>query len=239
MEKTEPGLRGCSIGNIVFSIPNFGFSMSIAIARTPLGEQVYLQILQRIQLGSIPPGSKIRDLAIAADLGVSRTPVREALLRLSREGLLSADAGRGFRLSPLDPAELREIGSILAFLEPLALDQSPEPAPQRADRLADIARRLEQTRGDIARCIELDDEFHRVLLEDCPNRRLLAIVDTLRRSLRRYLHYYLERGGRVSLSSLQHSRITEALRKGDRPAARQLLERKWRRGIEEIEGALR
>lgn len=209
------------------------------IARTPLGEQVYLQILQRIQLGSIPAGSRVRDTTIAADLGVSRTPVREALLRLSREGLLVAAAGRGFRLSPLDPAELREIGSILASLEPLALDQSPEPAPQRGDRLADIVRRLEQTRGDIAGCIELDDEFHRVLLEDCPNRRLLGLVGTLRGSLRRYLHHYLERGGRVSLSSLQHSRITEALRKGDRPAARQLLERKWRRGIEEIESALR
>jgi DNA-binding GntR family transcriptional regulator len=105
-------------------------------------------------------------------------------------------------------------------------------------RLGDVVRRLEQTRGDIARCIELDDEFHRVLLADCPNRRLVGLTDSLRRGLRRYLHHYLERGGRVSLSSLQHSKIVEALRKGDRPAARQLLERKWRRGIEEIESAL-
>jgi DNA-binding GntR family transcriptional regulator len=209
------------------------------VTRTPLADQVYLQVLQRIQRGSVPGGSKLRDASIAAELGVSRTPVREALLRLSLEGLLSADAGRGFRLPPLDSAELREIGSILASLEPLALDQSPEPAPQQADRLTDIVRRLEQTRGDIAGCIELDDEFHRVLLEGCPNRRLLTLVGTLRGGLRRYLHHYLERGGRVSLSSLQHSRIAEALRKGDRPAARQLLERKWRRGIDEIEGALR
>lgn len=213
--------------------------MQQPIARTPLGEQAYLQILQRIQRGAIASGSKLRDAAIAAELGVSRTPVREALLRLSREGLLSADAGRGFRLAPLDPAELHEIGSILAALEPLALDHSPEPSSQRLDRLSDIIRRLEQTRGDIAGCIELDDDFHRVLLEDCPNRRLLGLVGTLRRSLRRYLHHYLEQGGRVSLSSLQHSRIAEALRKGDRPAARQLLERKWRRGMDEIESALR
>jgi DNA-binding GntR family transcriptional regulator len=209
------------------------------IDRTPLGEQVYLQILQRIQRGSMPAGSKLRDASIAAELGVSRTPVREALLRLSREGLLSAEAGRGFRLAPLDPAELLEIGSILTTLEPLALDQSPEPSSRRIERLADIVRRLEQTRGDIAGCIELDEEFHRVLLEDCPNRRLLALVETLRRGLRRYLHHYLEQAGRVSLSSLQHSKIADALRKGDRQAARQLLERKWRRGIDEIESALR
>ncbi len=212
--------------------------MPDVINKIPLGEQVYLQILQRIQLGTVPAGSKLRDAAIAAELGVSRTPVREALLRLSREGLLSSEAGRGFRMAPLDPAELREIGSILASLEPLALEQSPDPSPQRLERLADIVRRLKQTRGDAAGCIALDEEFHRILLEDCPNRRLLGLAGTLRRSLRRYLHHYLERGGRVSLSSLQHSKITETLRKGDRTGARQLLERKWRRGMDEIESAL-
>lgn len=209
-----------------------------AIARAPLGEQVYLLILQRITQGSIPPDTKLRDGAIAAELGVSRTPVREALLRLSLEGLLSADAGRGFRLPPLDRAEVREIGSILAGLEPLALDQSPDAGPDRLEHLTGIVRRLEQTRGDVPRCIELDDEFHQVLLQDCPNRRLLGLVETLRRGLRRYLYHYLQQGGRVSLSSVQHSRIVDALRKGDRAAARQLLERKWSRGIAEIEGAL-
>lgn len=208
------------------------------IARMPLGEQVYLQILQRVQTGELPVGVKLRDAAIASDLGVSRTPVREAMLRLAREGLLSAQAGRGFSLRPLDRGELREIGSILAALEPLALEQSPEAGAERIDRLTTVIRALEQTRGDIARCIDLDDEFHRVLLEECPNARLLGLIETLRRALRRYLHHYLERGGRVSLSSLQHARIVEALRTRDRPAARQLLERKWRRGVDEIERTL-
>lgn len=213
--------------------------MQTTIARTSLGDQVYLEILQRIQRGAIAPGSRLQDATIATELGVSRTPVREALIRLAREGVLLAHTGRGFRLAPLEAGELREIGSILAALEPLALDQSPDPSPERLTRLGEIVRRLEQTRGDVAGCIDLDEDFHRVLLENCPNRRLLSLVGTLRRSLRRYLHHYLAQGGRVSLSSLQHSRIAEALRKGDRSTARQLLERKWRRGIEEIEGALR
>lgn len=213
--------------------------MSSKIQRSPLGEQVYLQILQRIQQGNLEPGARLRDAAIAAELGVSRTPVREALLRLAKEGVLSADVGRGFRLTPLDPAELRDIGSILEALEPLALEQSTGPTPEQMSRLAGVVRRLEQTRGDIAACIDLDDEFHRILLEGCPNHRLLALVETLRRGLRRYLHHYLERGGRVSLSALPHSRIADALRRDDRVAARQHLERKWRKGIDEIEGALR
>lgn len=209
------------------------------IVRSPLGDQVYLQILQRIERGDLPTGSKLRDAAIAAELGVSRTPVREALVRLAREGVLSAEPGRGFRLTPMAPTELRDIGSILAALEPLALDQSPEPATDQLSRLAEIVRRLEQTRGDIPACVELDEQFHRVLLEGCSNRRLVVLLETLRRGLRRYLYHYLQRGGRVSLSTLQHTRIAEALRNGDRATARQLLERKWRRGMEEIEGTLR
>jgi DNA-binding GntR family transcriptional regulator len=212
--------------------------MTHAIERNLLGDQVYLEILQRIQRGIIPIGSKLRDSALATDLGISRTPVREALIRLARDGVLTATPGRGFRLGPLDPTELREIGDILATLEPLALEQSDQGSAQ-LDRLGAVVRRLEQTRGDIAACIELDDEFHRILLQGCPNRRLLGLVGTLRRNLRRYLHHYLERGGRVSLSTLQHAKIADAIRKGDRAAARQLLERKWRRGIDEIESALR
>ena len=213
--------------------------MHSSVVRNPLGDQVYLQLLQRIERGGLPTGSKLRDAAIATELGVSRTPVREALVRLAREGVLSAEPGRGFRLTPMSTAELREIGSILAALEPLALDQSPEPSDDQLGRLGEVVRRLEQTRGDIPACVELDDRFHRVLLEGCANRRLLGLLETLRRSLRRYLHHYLQRGGRVSLSTLQHTRIADALRKGDRAGARQLLERKWRRGMDEIEGTLR
>jgi len=213
--------------------------MAITILRSPLGEQAYLQLLQRIERGELPTDTKLRDAVIAAELGVSRTPVREAMVRLAREGVLSAEPGRGFRLAPMSAAEVREIGSILAVLEPLALDQSGEPRAEQLTRLGEVVRLLEQIRGDIAACVELDDRFHRVLLEGCPNRRLLRLVETLRGGLRRYVHYYLQRGGRVSLSTLQHTKIADALRKGDRAGARQLLERKWRRGMEEIEGALR
>jgi DNA-binding GntR family transcriptional regulator len=225
--------------SIVFRIPNIECAMAEIIVRHWLGDQVYLQLLQRIESGGLPTGSKLRDSAIAAELGVSRTPVREALVRLAREGVLSAESGRGFRLMPMSAAELRDTGSILAALEPLALDHSPEASAEQLGRLGEVVRHLEQTRGDIPACVELDEQFHRVVLEGCSNRRLLGLLETLRRSLRRYLYHYLQRGGWVSLSTLQHTRIAEALRKGDRAGARQLLERKWRRGMDEIEGTLR
>jgi DNA-binding GntR family transcriptional regulator len=207
------------------------------LARSPLRDQVYLDLLQRVQRGTLTPGSRIRDSEIAKQLGVSRTPVREALIRLAREGALDAEVGRGFRVRSLATDELREVGAILALLEPFALDLVPAFPRERLEELASVARRLEQTRGDIDACIELDDEWHRLLLSDCPNRRLLSLIEALRQTPRRYLRHYLQQAGRLSLSTVHHARIAEALRRGDRGAARALLERRWTKGLEEIVSA--
>jgi DNA-binding GntR family transcriptional regulator len=192
-----------------------------------------------VQRGDLAPGSRVRDAALAGRLGVSRTPVREAMLRLAREGVLDADTGRGFRVRRLDRAELRDVGAILAELEPLALRLAGDFPPERLERLAEIARQLEQTRGDIGRAVELDETWHQLLLEGCPNRRLLELIATLRQVPRRYVHAYLREAGRVSLSTLHHTRLLAALGGGDREAAAKLLERRWRRGIEEMETWIR
>jgi DNA-binding GntR family transcriptional regulator len=205
------------------------------ISRAPLREEVYRQILDRIHRGDLPPGSRIRDGDLAAQLGVSRTPIREALLNLAREGVLDAAMGRGFRVRPLDAAELREVGDILGSLESLALRLSPPPAPDRLDRLRQVDRRLEQTRGDVSRCLDLEDEWHRILLEACPNRRLLELIASLRHVPRRYLAAYMRDAGRLSLSTLPHQKILQALEKhgGDNVAA--VFEQQWRRGVAELE----
>jgi DNA-binding GntR family transcriptional regulator len=207
----------------------------MAITRVPLRDQIYHEVLARIHRGDLSPGSRVRDTTLAQQLGVSRTPVREALLRLSREGVLDIETGRGFRLRPLARQELREVGGILASLEPLALRLVPEFPQDKLDTLADLAKQLEQTRSDIPRIVELDAAWHRRLLEDCPNRLLLDLIATLRQVPGRYLHAYLREAGRVSLSTLHHTRILEALRREDRQAAGEMLERRWRRGIEEME----
>jgi DNA-binding GntR family transcriptional regulator len=211
----------------------------MVISRVPLGEQVYGEILQLLNRGELAPGTRVRDSALAHRLGVSRTPVREALLRLAREGVIDADAGRGFRVRPLDRSELRDVGAILAQLEPLALRLAGDLTPERLDRLAEIAHHLEQTRGDVGRAVELDEDWHQALLEGCPNRRLLALITTLRQVPRRYLHAYLREAGRLSLSTRHHARLLAALRAGDRETAAGLLEQRWRRGIEEMETSIR
>jgi DNA-binding GntR family transcriptional regulator len=208
------------------------------IDRNPLRDEVYRRILDSIQRGDPSPGSRLKDTALAAELGVSRTPVREALIRLARDGVLEADMGRGFRVPPLDAREIAETGQIIGVLEALALDSSPEFSIEHLDRLAEVDRRLEQTRGDAARCADLEDEWHRALLDQCPNRHLLDHIATLKQISRRYLIAYLRDSARIALSTLPHQKIIEALRQHDRRAALSLLDHHWRRGIDELQGWL-
>lgn len=172
---------------------------------------------------------------MASQLGVSRTPVREALLRLAREGVLEADMGRGFSIPALDGAEMRETGAILSNLEGLALELSGEIPPDRLAALGEIDRELAGIRGDPGRCIDLDEQWHRTLLQGCPNRRLLSMISTLWQVPRRYMRAYLRDAGRVSLSTQHHARIIEALRRNDRDTAGRRFSHHWQRGIEELE----
>ncbi|MGH7498629.1 MAG: GntR family transcriptional regulator [Gemmatimonadales bacterium] len=205
------------------------------LQRAPLRDQVYRQLLDAVHRGNPPPGSRVRDTDLAASLGVSRTPVREALLRLAREGVLDADVGRGFWVPPLDPGEIGEIGRILGALESLALELTSDFPTERLERLAEVDRELEHIRGDATRCADLEDEWHRVLLGGCPNRRLLELIASLRQILRRYLAAYLRDAARIALSTLPHQKILEALRTHDRPAARRVFDQQWQRGIDELQ----
>ena len=220
--------------NTVYRIQHEPVSESI-IERTPLRDEVYRQILDRISRGDLPPGARVRDTQMASQLGVSRTPVREALLRLAREGVLDADMGRGFSVRALDATEMREIGAVLSSLEGLALELSGDIPAGRLIELGEIDRELNGIRGDPDRCIDLDEQWHRTLLQACPNQRLLAMISTLWQVPRRYMRAYLRDAGRVSLSTQHHARIIEALRRGDRDTADRRFSHHWQRGIEELE----
>jgi DNA-binding GntR family transcriptional regulator len=204
------------------------------ITRIPLRDEVYREVVELIHRGELRPGSRVKDTSVATQLGVSRTPVREALLRLAREGMLEADMGRGFSVCRLDPAEMRETGAILGALESLALQSCGDISAERLNRLTEIDRQLSAIRGNVDRCVALDEEWHRTLLEDCPNRRLRDTISNLWQVPRRYMRAYLRDAGRVSLSTQHHARIIEALRRQDREAAAQRFSHHWDRGVEEL-----
>jgi DNA-binding GntR family transcriptional regulator len=129
---------------------------------------------------------------------------------------------------------MRETGAILSTLESLALDSCSGISDEQIAKLTEIDRQLAATRADPDRCVALDEQWHRTLLESCPNRRLRDIISTLWQVPRRYMRAYLRDAGRVSLSTQHHARIIEALRRKDRVAAAERFSFHWKRGIEEL-----
>ena len=97
----------------------------MAIERKNLRSQVRDELLTRMRAGDVQPGEGINEVQLAAELGVSRTPLREALIALESEGQIESQNGKGFRFVSLSKSEFEELAPILATLEALALRLSP------------------------------------------------------------------------------------------------------------------
>ncbi|HEX5724350.1 MAG TPA: GntR family transcriptional regulator [Longimicrobiaceae bacterium] len=207
--------------------------MTSVITRVPLREQVHHAIVQRILLEELEPGSRISDTALAGELGVSRTPIREALLRLEREGFLDADVGRGFFVKALSTREVRDVYPVLWALEVLALRSSPAPGPARLAELERINAELERERAPERR-IDLDVRWHRTLVEGCGNAFLLGTIDTMKLVIRRYEYAYMQNAGYVPRSTRTHAQIARALAERDVEGGVARLEENWHFGMERI-----
>jgi DNA-binding GntR family transcriptional regulator len=197
------------------------------ILRTPLRTEVRRLLLTGLLHGDPAPGSGINEAELAARLGVSRTPLREALLDLEREGLIAIAPGRGFSVQPLTTRDADEIYPIIASLEVLALGQISKRTPKRLQELDALNARLEAARKDAEQALALDREWHATLLADCSNRRLLSLLESLKNQAYRYEFAFMRYSGKVVHSVGQHRGIVRALRRGDHAAAGALLNANW------------
>lgn len=195
--------------------------------RRPLRDDAATDLAERIVSGELAPGARLKDTVIAAELGVSRTSVREALVQLVQRGLLHADAGRGFTVAPFRRHEVANGYPIIRTLEGLALDLSRLPdarAHKKLERLNDL---LAVDQIDARQRLAFDDAWHDALLANCPNAHLLRLVQLEKECVRRYeFAYAMQRPPR--LSHAEHVTIMLAIASGDRAAARAALEANWR-----------
>ena len=205
----------------------------MTITRVPLREQVHRAIVGRILREELAPGSRVSDSVLAQELGVSRTPVREALLRMEREGFLEIDMGRGFFVKALSAAEVAQVYPILWTLEVLALRTCPRPAAA-VEELDRINAELADARDDPERRIDLDIAWHRALLAGCPNARLLEMIAGLKAVIRRYEYAYMQNAGLIPVSARAHDEIARAVERGDVEAAVPLLEGNWRTTLDDL-----
>lgn len=197
------------------------------VVAQPIRALIRREISDRILDGRLPPLAPVRHTEMADELGVSVTPLREALIELAREGLLEARPNRGFVVAPFGERELRDLYEVVSQLETTALRDHP-PGPGRYDRLEAINRELADAGGDPWRAVELDIAWHCELLADDPNEVRRDVLDGLKLRAVRYAYAYLREVGRIPRSVEQHRTIMAWLRDDDLAAAARELEENWR-----------
>jgi len=203
------------------------------IDRSPLRERVYEATLQRIVRGEHEAG--IADTEVAAALGVSRTPVREALLRLSREGVVVASPGKGFAVVPLSRRDAADAFPIVPALQALSI-RTRGPFPDT------VIAKLEELREAVGALSPADPEridrnlaWHRGVIGAAGNPHLLRLADAILPVLRRYGYAYLGDRGRSRISPALFEGVGEALDAGEGERAIRLLDEAWEQGRREME----
>lgn len=192
--------------------------------KTTRVDTAYERLKGEILLNRLPSGYQAPEPEIAANLGMSRTPVREALIRLEAEGLVELIPRRGVRVLPILPQDMAEIYEILTALE-------PEAAAHLAARglteiefaaLDDATTEMELAlaRDDLDSWAEADDRFHRKLLDIHGNRRMAAMVTTLSDQAHRARMVTLRMRSKPVNSTRDHRAILNHIRAGNQDAAR-------------------
>ena len=197
--------------------------------RPNLSEQVADAVRQRVVQGQIPPGIRINEVHLAAELGVSRTPLREALMSLVAEGSIHVEPRRGFFARALTLEEFEQLLPIRALLDPAALRLAGLPSRQQLDRLREINRKLEAAR-DPERIIALDDAWHLELLAHGSNDVLLVLIRQFMARTHRYELVLMRERGSVRRASRDHARILAALAAKDLAGACRALRRNMQSG---------
>jgi DNA-binding GntR family transcriptional regulator len=163
--------------------------------------------------GELPAGGRINEVQLAGRLGVSRTPLREALNRLVSEEALVSVPRIGYIVRPLTVEELQQIYAIRPLLDPEALRLSGIPPAARMKRLRLLNREIARAdRPD--EIIALDDQWHLELIADCPNQVLVGLIRQFMRRTNRYELALMRETKNVRGATVEHEQILAALQDG-------------------------
>lgn len=226
----------------VIAMPTPRASAARAPRRTSVDE-AYEAVKRRILDNEYPPGFQILEQALALQLGLSRTPVREALLRLQAEGLVEIVPRHGMRVLPLSIADMQEIYDVLTSLEPMAvlLVARRKPLREELAPLEEAVRDMERAlrADDRERWAEADERFHWHLLALCGNKRLAGMVMTCWDQAHRARMFTLRLRPKPAASTREHRAVLDAIRRGDAAGASEIYRAHRERGGRELIEVLR
>lgn len=202
-----------------------------------LEERVYLSLREEILEGRLVQGTALTECAEASRLGVSRTPIRGALHRLSEEGLVEITPNRGAVVVGVNAEDLVDIYKIRMRLEGLASrEAAARISPEEKKRLSDSVELSEFyiQKKDTEHLKELDTEFHRIIYKASGNRLLYKTLSELHGNITAYRRLSLSSGDRLCDSVREHRDILNAILAGDAELADRLTSRHIEAALENL-----
>ncbi len=186
----------------------------------PLREVVFLRLRRQILRGELKPGERLMEIGLANRLGVSRTPIREAIRKLEHEGLVVMIPRRGAHVAEITRQELNDVLEVRKSLEVLAITKAcgrmtDEDVDELRTEEQAFAARVREQDADPAALGQFDERFHDVIYRGTGNRRLIQILNNLREQMYRFRVEYLKDTEVRETLVKEHDAIIKALEKRD------------------------
>ena len=193
-----------------------------------LRETVLERLRTAIITGELAEGELHSAPTLGTSLGVSATPVREAMMELAREGLVETVKNKGFRITSLSEQDLDDLAEIRLLIEPptvaKVVGNIPDEVFEKLTELADACREAAE-REDLVDYLRFDREFHALVLQRAGNEQLVELATSLRRRTRLYGLRTLAEAGELVQSANEHHQLIEHLRNKETDAAVALMRR--------------
>lgn len=191
-------------------------------AYLPLRDVVFQTLRQAILKGELQPGERLMEMKLAEILGVSRTPIREAIRKLELEGLVVMVPRKGAAVANITEKDTKDVLEVRRTLEMFAVEVACDRiTKEQMEKLEDAAKEFERSKGaDLIRIAETDMKFHEIIYEATWNDRLVQMLNNLRENMYRYRIEYLKDPHYYDSLVGEHREILDAIECGDKERAR-------------------
>ena len=203
--------------------PNFKVNMNEYL---PLRDVVFNTLRQAILRGELKPGERLMEIQLANKLGVSRTPIREAIRKLELEGLVLMIPRKGAEVAEITEKSLRDVLEVRRALEVLAVQLACEKVTNEEIReLERVAKEFQQVvnSSDITEIAEVDVCFHDIIYTATDNQKLIQLLNNLREQMYRYRVEYLKRDGVFPQLIAEHEAIIRHIENNEKEKATEVM----------------
>ena len=191
----------------------------------PLHGAVELKAVGSIIAGELAPGERLMEIRLANMLGVSRTPIREAIRKLELEGLVNMIPRRGAEVAGISEKSLRDVLEVRRSLEELAMDLAVQRMNEEQMKLLEDAQaEFVEALGtnDLILIAQADENFHDMIYGGKKNEKLVQMLNNLRDQMYRYRLEYIKDVGKRQILKVEHERMMDSLKRRDRDLAKRI-----------------